>query len=158
MIPTNIWWAAGATLCVGLLLSCGERSTSFSTLYAATDCTGDVTIREAGTRVLTDQASLESEWQGSIQNPSNTPTVDFGKSVVAVAHAGPKPNCGWSISISGVRERNSEGVAEVEIEVSIRGGMACEGNDSETYPVAFAEIPKMDKRYVFTTKMIGCGS
>jgi hypothetical protein len=125
-----------------------SRQLLFTPLKIANGCNGDVMLREKGYKILSDAASLDAELSGSLQSPTVgiSSTVDFTQSVVVAAHMGVRPDCGGSVSISDVRETDSA----IEVTITLSSGANCPSVDeSISYPVAFAEIPKSVKPYTF---------
>ncbi len=100
-----------------------------------------------GIKVLTDKAAFEAELTASGLGLI-PPEVDFAKKVAVAVHLGEKPDCAYSIDVTGARELATSVVVEVTV-TTTTSTKDCSPNDSPSNPVALALLPKRDKRFTF---------
>jgi len=83
---------------------------------------------------------------GVLSPVQSVPMIDFKKHTLLVATSGTKPNSGYSIAFTSVREFNGVTVSVLDIEP----GVNCPTAQELTNPRAWALIPKSRERVTFT--------
>jgi len=108
---------------------------------------------EAKNYVITNTNDWQSLWNkvyGNVLSKPPLPEVDFNKSMVIAVSLGSKPTGGYDIKITGVKEREAEGLIAISVEES-SPGKDCIVSQALTSPYHIIETDKTDKEVVFDT-------
>jgi hypothetical protein len=132
---------------VDFALCAGDTANDLNVVaLVSSDCTGAVERTERLNEVIRDEAAFKKALQES--GAQETPTVDFEESVVIAAHAGYQSQCGNTISVTAANDTGKT----VEIEVTTT--LACAGDDAESWPYTFVQVPRLEKPYEFIAKEV----
>ena len=111
---------------------------------------------EAKNYAITNTNDWQSLWNkvyGNVLSKPPLPEVDFNKSMVIAVSLGSKPTGGYDIKITGVKEREAEGLIAISVEES-SPGKDCIVSQALTSPYHIIETEKTDKEVVFDTQKV----
>lgn len=127
-----------------------EKSAPFATIRKSDQSAQKL----PATYTIYGEDQLRPIWEGAFSDET-IPDVDFSKYMVVAAFLGARSTSGYSITITGVKETDSEILVTIQTTIP---GPSCNPESAKSSPVHIVRLPKSDKTVTFisATQVTSC--